>query len=593
MLDTLLDIGNALRNSDVGKIRYHRYFKPALLNDERKKIKVVYWSIPVDEDFEIQFDKKSEIIDRNLIGNRLFYLTFKASETSPENKYLFGDISYGTDKDGKEVGFYKMGNSEKKGLFGKSSFGRGDEDAKQFAGTLIEKFRASFESQKDEIENFLREQGQNQFVHLHFDFGGKHWYEFDDELKKINNALLGYFVEKQNDGLILRNFIYKTLIASTSSLPNFNDENAFKTKAFKDEGEVLDLIYSLDYSRKASVSERDIKVVILPRGEELTADDIIQFFERNNDSASLVAANVAPTSQSDEVSENDPFFAPVVEDLPKRITQFDFVFSKRGDKKDEDLLEISGVDRHFLDYINHNINQVKKSALLQERRQLYPTGDKRFWGYEIKRSFLNILGDVTKDKKKYQSHLFKVLPQIYSGSYYRDDVLLPAFIEKAEYNIRNTEAGRIADYNLLKYDYYFLVSIRNNNGGKDMEEMKTSDSYKAGLLLGKMAQPLRFEINSFEKNYVGLLSRRITDLNGLIDLGDYISQKLMLHAPKRGDLRSKFVEFASIVKELNKRDYRKNYCVFGFFESYFNFAKKQTDHSQNLDNNEENQEENQ
>lgn len=126
-----------------------------------------------------------------------------------------------------------------------------------------------------------------------------------------------------------------------------------------------------------------------------------------------------------------------------------------------------------------------------------------------------------------------------------------------------------------------------------MEEMKTSDSYKAGLLLGKMAQPLRFEINSFEKNYVGLLSRRITDLNGLIDLGDYVSQKLMLHAPKRGDLRNKFVEFASIVKDLNKKDYRKNYCVFGFFESYFDFAKKQADQSQNTNSELENQEENQ
>jgi hypothetical protein len=598
MLDTLLDIGNVLRNSEVGKIRYHRYFKPALLNDERKKTKVVYWSIPVDEDFEIQFDKKSEIIDQNLIGNRLFYLTFKASETSPENKYLFGDISYGTDKDGKEVGFYKMGNSEKKGLFGKSSFGRGDEDAKQFAGPLIEKFRASFESQKDEIENFLREQGQNQIVHLHFDFGGKHWYEFEDELKKINNALLGYFVEKQNDSLILRNFIYKTLIAGDSSSPDFDYKNTFKTKAFKDEDEVLDLIYSLDYSRKASVSERDIKVVILPRGEHLTADDIIKFFERDNKyseqgerSKNLVAANVVPTSQTDEISEADQLFSPVVEDLPKNITQFDFVFSKRGDKKDEDLLEISGVDRHFLHYINRNINRVKKSALLEERRQLYPTGDKRFWGYEIKRSFLNILGDVTKDKKKYQSHLFKVLPQIYSGSYHRDDVLLPAFIEKVEYNTRNNEAGRIADYNLLKYDYYFLVSIRNNNGGKDMEEMKTSDSYKAGMLLGKMAQPLRREINSFEKNYVGLLSRRIADKQGLVKFMNFVNEKLIIHDVAYRNLRETSVELADVINRLDDKSYRKNYCSFGFFEGYFHF-NKQTDQAQNTDNNAENQEEN-
>lgn len=594
MLDTLIDLGNTLRNSDIGKIRYHRYFKSAPLNDEKKKIKVSYWSIPVDENFEIQFQRKSEIIDQNLIKNSLFYLTYKASETSPENKYVFGDIQYGTDKDGKEIGFYKLGNSEKKGLFGMSSFGRGNEDVKQFAGTLIEKFRASFENQKEEIENFLREQVQNQFVYLHFDFGGKSWYEFENELKMINGALLNYFIEKQNDVLVLRNFIYKTLIKSVSSSPDFSEKNTFKTKGFKDAEEVLDLIYSLDYSKKALVSERDIKIIILPRGKELGAQNIIDFFEQNSRSDLTVAANQEIGVERDEFDEGDTIFSPVVKEAAKNVTQFDFIFSRRGEKgKDDDLLEISGIERSFLDHLNKRIKQVKDSELLQERRRFYPTKNKQFWGFDIRRSFLNILGDVTTDKKKYQSHLFKVLPQIYSGSYYRDDVILPAFIEKVEYNTRNTETGKTADYNLLKYDYYFLVLIRNKNGGKDMEEMKTSESYKAGLLLGKMAQPLRFEINSFEKNYVGLLSRRITDLNGLIDLGDYISQKLMLHAPKRGDLRSKFVEFARIVKGLNKKDYRKNYCVFGFFESYFDFAKKQADQSQNIENNVENLEENQ
>ncbi|MEP7036903.1 MAG: hypothetical protein ABI891_01040, partial [Acidobacteriota bacterium] len=64
MLDTLLHIGKTLRNSEIGKVRYHRYFKSSPLNDEKKKIKIVYWSIPVDENFEIQFARKSEIIDQ-------------------------------------------------------------------------------------------------------------------------------------------------------------------------------------------------------------------------------------------------------------------------------------------------------------------------------------------------------------------------------------------------------------------------------------------------------------------------------------------------------------------------------------------------
>ncbi len=595
MLDTLIDIGKTLRNSDIGKVRYHRYFKSAPLNDEKKKIKVIYWSIPVNENFEIQFARKSEIIDQNLIRNKLFYLTYKASETSPENKYIFGDIHFGTDKDSKEIGFYKLGNPEKKGLFGLSSFGRGTEDAKQFEGTLIEKFRASFEDQKDEIENFLREQDENQFVYLHFDFGEKSWYEFEDELKMINDALLGYFIEKQNDVFILRNFIYKTLIKSVSSLPNFNEKNSFKTKSFKDSEEVLDLIYSLDYSKKALISERDVKVIILPRGKELDAQNIIDFFEQNSRSDLTIAANQEVEVEKDEFDEGDTIFSPVVKEVAKNITQFDFIFSKRGDKgKDDDLLEISGIERSFLDHLNKKVKEIKNSALLQERRKLYPTKNKQFWGYDIRRSFLNILGDVTSDKKKYQSHLFKVLPQIYSGNYYRDDVILPAFIEKTEYNIRNTDSGKIPEYNLLKYDYYFLVLIRNNNGEKIMEEMKTSDSYKAGLLLGKMAKAIgrgrEPKIRSFEKNYVGLLSRRISDKQGLINLTNFVNEKLAIHNVAYTELKQASVSLAQLVGEMNAKEYRKNYCAFGFFESYFGYQENE-DKVQNTES--ENQEENQ
>lgn len=118
---------------------------------------------------------------------------------------------------------------------------------------------------------------------------------------------------------------------------------------------------------------------------------------------------------------------------------------------------------------------------------------------DIRRSFLNILGDVTKDKKKYQSHLLKVLPQIYTGTYNRDDLLLPTFIEKAEYNIRNESAN----YNLLKFDYEFLTRLRGNEnnkiGDEEMKNMFESPSFKAGKLLGQLSQPVSWEIKSFEK----------------------------------------------------------------------------------------------
>lgn len=581
MLDTLLQIGNTLRNSEAGKIRHHRYIKTAPLADN--KTSVVYWTVPVNENFEIEFDRREPLINQNVIEKKLFYLTFKASETSPENKYLFGDICYGEDKTGKNIAFYKLGNSEKKGLSKLGSFLRGEKDAKEFEKTIIGRFRNSFSEQVETIENFLQENGKNQQVFLNFDFNGKFWYEFDLELQKINEALLGYFTEKQGEHFIISNFIYKTLIAkSLSQSPNFNYKNIFKTKSFEKPEDVLDLVYALNYSKRALVSERDVKVVVLPKGENLKAEHIEDFFKRAKDDESeateLLNISNQPQIESEDDGFGDSLFKAIIENVDKSITQYDFIFSKRGDKgKDEDLLELSGIERSFLNKINERIAKIKQSELLDQRAMLYPKRPKQFINYDVRRSLFNVLGDPNSSKnKKYQSHLFKVLPRIYAGNYFRDAVLLPAFIEKVEYNIRSTESGKLPDYNLLKYDYYFLVLIRNDNGEKDMEEMKTSPSFQAGLLLGKMAQPLKFEINSFEKNYVGLLSRRISDKQGLIKFANFINEKLVLHAPNRGDLRKKFVEFSQIVGDLRETDYRKNYCAFGFFESYFDFGKKES-----------------
>jgi hypothetical protein len=587
MLDTLLQIGKTLRNSETGKIKHHRYIKSAPLPD--KKTRVIYWSVPVNENFEIQFDQKSELINENQ-REKLFYLGFKSGEADSLVKYIFGDISYGRDKNGKELGYYRMTNEAIKNAFGLSSFVRGIEDAKFFDGTIIEKFRKSFEQNIDEIESFLEEQAKESLVFLHFDFGGKSWYEFEDELKEINRKLLEDFLGKQKDFFVLRKYIYKTLISSSSSLPSFDSANAYKTRAFESQDEVMNLLYSLDYSKKALVSERDIKVIVLPKGAHLEANHIENFFERGksdepNATDLLNTANREKTEVEDD-GFSESLFKPILDKVDKSITQYDFIFSKKGGAStpDVDMLELSGIERSFLSQLNERIRQIKQSELLQERAKNYEGKKipKQFVGYSIKRSLENVLGDIKSTKqKKYQNHLFKVLPQIYGGNYFRDDVVIPAFIEKVEFNIRDNSPN----YELLKYDLYFLVLIRNKNGEmnmKEIEEITSSESYKAGLLLGKMAQPLKFEINSFEKSYVGLLSRRIADKQGLIAFAVFISQKLLLHAPKRGDLREKYLEFTKIVKELKEKDYVKNYCAFGFFESYFSF-KKDMEAQQNLE----------
>lgn len=118
-----------------------------------------------------------------------------------------------------------------------------------------------------------------------------------------------------------------------------------------------------------------------------------------------------------------------------------------------------------------------------------------------------------------------------------------------------------------------------------MEDMKTSKSYEAGLLLGRMAKAIgrgrEPKIKSFEKNYVGLLSRRISDKQGLIDFANFINEKLAIHNVAYPELKQASVKLAQLVGEISEKEYRKNYCAFGFFESYYGFHNENEDTDQN------------
>lgn len=577
MLETLLQIGKTLRAAE--RMRHHRYIKPAPLSEPKSPVK--YLSLPIREDYEFDFENISEITSDHVQRNELFYLAFKSGEADSLVKYIFGDILYGVDKKGKELGYYRMKN-EKTNAFGDSSFIRAKEDAKVFNGSQIEKFRAAFEKSIDEIESLLVREGQEKQIFLHFDFNGKHWHEFKEEVEAINQKLLADFLEEQNDSYVLRKFIYKTLLPGTSHAPGFSEANNYKAKAFKSHDEVMDLLYALTYSKKALISERNIKIVVLPKGNNLQASHIEDFFNRKGlEDSEQAEANINKVnSTATEQDLLDSLFEPVLEHTADSITQFDFVFSKKGGSAstpDVDMIEVAGVERSFLERVSKRV-KLARAPLLEERNKLHPKRPKQFAGLDIRRSFLNILGDVTTDKKKYQSHLFKVLPQIYTDTYHRDEVLLPAFIEKTEYNIRSGTP----DYNLLKYDYYFLTRLQNKNGDDPMDEMRDKKNYQAGLLLGKMAQPLRKEIASFEKNYVGLLSRRISDKQGLIKLANFINEKLAIHNVAYPNLKQASVQLAGIIADMSDAEYRKNQCAFGFFEGYFTYNQTAPQQDQSL-----------
>lgn len=80
-------------------------------------------------------------------------------------------------------------------------------------------------------------------------------------------------------------------------------------------------------------------------------------------------------------------------------------------------------------------------------------------------------------------------------------------------------------------------------------------------------------IKSFEKSYVGNLSRRISGIDDVVVLFNYLSEKLAIHEVNYSEQRAASAEFTEIRKQF-KGGYDRNKCAFGFFEGYF--AKDQT-----------------
>ena len=122
-------------------------------------------------------------------------------------------------------------------------------------------------------------------------------------------------------------------------------------------------------------------------------------------------------------------------------------------------------------------------------------------------------------------------------------------------------------YERLKYDLKLLYSIQNNQINKFME-MCESKSYLLGVKIGKMASPLKNVINSFEKSYVGLISRYITTKDDCVSFINVILQKLILHDKV---YRTICEDVCNELATLSDNEYNKDYVVFGFFEGYFKY----------------------
>lgn len=430
----------------------------------------------------------------------------------------------------------------------------------------------------------------NLAIFIHFEFPEKqHWYHFVEDMNLLNAKVLSEFVDDTPDGLVLKKTLYKTLCSGDKKndiqFPSFRDTNKHKSKNFQNDS-LQDLFYAIDYTSKGKViSGTDIKLIVLPRGEHLTTKDYDDFLEKR-DEAKVIAGNKVNIKNT-----IDPLFDFFTDD-EKNITSFDLIFCKKGgmSSPDSDLIELSGIEKSKLRQTKERIQRI--SSEINQDRKIFLRTEKELNPLTIDYSFRCILGNPQTDPKtgkisykpnpKYQSHLLKVIPLIYSDNYSHDGVLLPAFIQNVEFSVRSGDEK----FNFLKFDLQFLLKIQNTKNDKFME-ITSSESYQVGFMLGGLARNLSQEINSFEKNYVGNLTRRIGNMADFIKLKNEIEQKLIMHDKTKYTYQTSY-DLAQKVKEFNSR-YDKEECAFGFMESYFKPFKKNETIAQETFENTENQ----
>lgn len=430
------------------------------------------------------------------------------------------------------------------------------------------------ENNKKKLEKLSEAKGEEELlllnsasIFLHFSYEDcngdeKSWYDFSKTFELVTRKMLKEYVAETKRGLVLNKNLWHTICSGDKKndiqFPNFDLENRYKTRGFT-ESDIEDLFYGVPYAKKGKmISGSEYKLIVLPFGNNLKADDLKLFIEKKNESSIILSNEYSDDLISSALGSSSTF------------TSFDFIFVKNGGTKpDTDLIEISNITRSALNRVDSRNKSIAHQVYAERNNEI-----KVEMSLSICKSFCNLLGDVQLDatgkvkiaaSKKYESHILKVLPLIYKENYYNDPYLLHSFVTNVE------SATHIGDGSfwckILKYDLMFILSIQNNKQNKFME-ITNSCSFKLGFKIGKMAKPLKKAIGSFEKNYVGLLSRRVSTKDDCIRFISDISQKLVMHD---GMWATMCAEVCDDLANISETEYDKDELSFGFLDGYFKY----------------------
>lgn len=408
----------------------------------------------------------------------------------------------------------------------------------------------------------------NHSVFIHFNFVGlpkSNWHE-QPEFEKIVDILNNKISEKDGQGnIVVSKYIYPTLCSGDKKndiqFPNFQKQNSYKSFFFTEDS-FNDLLYANEICscHRMWIKGSNIKIYVFPRSfnQDIDAETYEDFFFKRKSEASLLSFDFLNSFESYTSCCS---------------ICFDFVFCEKG-QTDKYLLELSGLENSKLHAIKNCINKSEsdiKNLMIDD----LGWADKFL---NVENAFLSLLGFCRfKDGKcdfemsKFcESHLLKVLPQIYTDSYYSDNSLLHYLNNQVESICRNITECRNT-YNKLKYAFMLLCKIQKHN---KYIEIMSSQSFELGKILGRLAQPLGRKISSFQKNYVGLLNRRVATKDDCRKFANEINGKLVMHDCLycRDDEISAFIKGIETILNYNKDEF-----AFGFFDGYFKYDSNYTE----------------
>lgn len=345
----------------------------------------------------------------------------------------------------------------------------------------------------EEYQNFLlRLNNASIFIHFSYEDGcghAKNWCDFSKTFELVTRKMLKEYVSETKGGLVLNKNLWHTICSGDKKndiqFPDFDLENRYKTRGFT-ESDIEDLFYGVTYAKKGKmISGSEYKLIVLPFGKNLKADDLKLFIEKKNESSIILSNEYSDDLISSVLGSSSTF------------TSFDFIFVKNGGTKpDTDLIEISNITRSTLNRVDSR-NKIIAHQVYAERNKEIKIDKlernkekKEDYSLSICKSFRNLLGDVQMNttgkvkiaaSKKYESHILKVLPLIYKEDYYNDPSLLHSFVTNVESAIRL--GGSQFWYKILKYDLMFILSIQNNKQNKYMEIINSASFNNSSLII--------------------------------------------------------------------------------------------------------------